>query len=328
MGDKQVGHAELALQLLQQAQHLGADGHVEGAGGLIADNQFRLHRQRPGNGDALQLATGEFVGIAVAVFTPQLDPVQQQADTLLPLPERQPHAQADHALGDNFSHRHPRVHGGKRVLEYHLDQLAVGQHFAPRQRAYRIALKADSAVADGLQVEDGPPQGGLATARLPHQCVGFAAAYSQRHAVHRPGVIHHALQHAPADGEIHLHLFQLQQRLLHRQALEMGKIRQRVYQAATVGFFRVVEKLIHRRPLDNLAAVHHRHLVGGIADHAHIVGNQQHRQLARVGQFANQLQHLLLDGDVQRGGGLVGDQDIGFAGQRHGDHDALLLAAG
>ncbi|KAG1436346.1 hypothetical protein G6F57_020707 [Rhizopus arrhizus] len=37
---------------------------------------------------------------------------------------------------------------------------------------------------------------------------------------------------------------------------------------------------------------------------------------------------LRLDGDVQRGGGLVGDQYLGLARQRHGDHGALTHAAG
>jgi hypothetical protein len=35
-----------------------------------------------------------------------------------------------------------------------------------------------------------------------------------------------------------------------------------------------------------------------------------------------------LDGHVQRCRGLVGDQQLGLAGQRHRDHHALLLAAG
>ena len=35
-----------------------------------------------------------------------------------------------------------------------------------------------------------------------------------------------------------------------------------------------------------------------------------------------------LDGDVERGGRLVGDQDVGAVGQRHGDHHPLALAAG
>jgi len=44
--------------------------------------------------------------------------------------------------------------------------------------------------------------------------------------------------------------------------------------------------------------------------------------------FRQQRQDLGLHGDVERGGRLVGDQDVGLAGERDGDHDALALAAG
>ena len=42
----------------------------------------------------------------------------------------------------------------------------------------------------------------------------------------------------------------------------------------------------------------------------------------------HQFQDLRLDRDVQRGGRLVGDDQLGLAGQRDGDHDALAHAAG
>ena len=45
-------------------------------------------------------------------------------------------------------------------------------------------------------------------------------------------------------------------------------------------------------------------------------------------QALQQLQNLRLNGDVERGGGLVGDQQGWLVGQRHGDHDALALPAG
>ena len=41
-----------------------------------------------------------------------------------------------------------------------------------------------------------------------------------------------------------------------------------------------------------------------------------------------QLEDLRLNGDVERRGRLVGDQQIGLVGERHGDHDALALSAG
>ena len=45
-------------------------------------------------------------------------------------------------------------------------------------------------------------------------------------------------------------------------------------------------------------------------------------------QAVDQVEDLGLDRDVQRGGRLVGDQQLRLAGQRHGDHHPLAHAAG
>ncbi len=44
-------------------------------------------------------------------------------------------------------------------------------------------------------------------------------------------------------------------------------------------------------------------------------------------QLAQQLEDLRLDGDVERRRRLVGDQQLGLAGERHGDHHPLAHAA-
>ena len=45
-------------------------------------------------------------------------------------------------------------------------------------------------------------------------------------------------------------------------------------------------------------------------------------------QFLQQAQYLRLHGDIERGAGLVRQQDLRLADQRHGNHDALAHAAG
>ena len=45
-------------------------------------------------------------------------------------------------------------------------------------------------------------------------------------------------------------------------------------------------------------------------------------------KLADQLQDFRLDGHVERGGRLVGDEELGIVGDRDGDHHALALAAG
>ena len=45
-------------------------------------------------------------------------------------------------------------------------------------------------------------------------------------------------------------------------------------------------------------------------------------------QGVHQVQNLGLNGHVQRGGGLVGNQQLGLTGQGHGNHDTLAHTAG
>ena len=86
--------------------------------------------------------------------------------------------------------------------------------------------------------------------------------------------------------------------------------------------------MLHGAGFHDLAMVDHRHLVGCIRHHAEIVGDQQHRHLEALLQVAQQLQDLRLDGDVERRGRLVGDQQRRPADQRHGDHRPLPEPAG
>ena len=55
----------LALQRLQQIDDLRLDRHVERRHRLVADDQLRLEDHRPRDADALALAAGELVRIAV-----------------------------------------------------------------------------------------------------------------------------------------------------------------------------------------------------------------------------------------------------------------------
>ena len=49
---------------------------------------------------------------------------------------------------------------------------------------------------------------------------------------------------------------------------------------------------------------------------------------SRVCMSLSSFEDLRLHGDVERGGRLVGDQQVGLVGERHRDHHALALAAG
>ncbi len=88
------------------------------------------------------------------------------------------------------------------------------------------------------------------------------------------------------------------------------------------------EHALDRTLLDDLAFLHHADSVGEPSHDAEVVGDEQHRHAEPLLQVLEQRKDLRLHGDVERGGGLVGDQEIGLVGERHGDHHALALAAG
>ena len=85
--------------------------------------------------------------------------------------------------------------------------------------------------------------------------------------------------------------------------------------------------LARRAALDDLAVVHDAHPVGHLAHDAEIVGDEQHRHVELGLELEQQVEDLRLDGHVERRGRLVGDQQVGLVGERHGDHHALPLAA-
>ena len=67
MGHKQVGDPHLILNLLQQVDDLGLDGHIQGRDRLVTDNESGIQGHGPGNGDPLPLAAGKLMGIPADV---------------------------------------------------------------------------------------------------------------------------------------------------------------------------------------------------------------------------------------------------------------------
>src|SRR5450830_1462838 len=65
MADEQIGQVVLGLQTAQQFHHLALYRAVERGGRFVEQNQARLEYQGAGNGDALALAAGELVGVAM-----------------------------------------------------------------------------------------------------------------------------------------------------------------------------------------------------------------------------------------------------------------------
>ena len=99
-------------------------------------------------------------------------------------------------------------------------------------------------------------------------------------------------------------------------------------QAACIGVGAPGEHRFRHAGFHYGAAIHDQQLLRILGNHAQIMAdeNQRHGMLGH--QLLQQIQNALLNRHIQGRGGLVGHQQIGTAGQSHGNHDALALAAG
>ena len=70
----------------------------------------------------------------------------------------------------------------------------------------------------------------------------------------------------------------------------------------------------------------HQAAVADPVQHGQVVG-RQHDRLAGTAQLDDQLEQPLLGARIERGGGLVEQDQLGVRDQHGGDRDALLLAA-
>ena len=75
--DKQVGEAEVALELGQQVDDLSSHTYVESRDRFVADNELGPQSQGAGDANALALASREFVRIAAAGGFVQADSAQK-----------------------------------------------------------------------------------------------------------------------------------------------------------------------------------------------------------------------------------------------------------
>ena len=95
-----------------------------------------------------------------------------------------------------------------------------------------------------------------------------------------------------------------------------------------VGHSAIAVQLLNWRDLNGSSGVHHQCAVGELGDHPEVVGDDQNACAGHVARGFQHVEDLGLHSDIQRGGGLVADQQIGIVGDRDGDDDALALATG
>src|SRR4051812_20140844 len=123
VGDEQHREAEAGLEVFEQPQDLRLYGDVERGDGLVRDDDLGLERERARNTNALALAAGEFMRIAFERAGIEADHLEKIASAV----ERHFRIGAgrDRAVGDDMTNLAPRIERSERILEDHLDAMAL-----------------------------------------------------------------------------------------------------------------------------------------------------------------------------------------------------------
>ena len=293
--------------------------------GLVEHDEGGPQDEGAGDGHALPLAAGKLVRVSVAAVGVESHLPERRRDDVLPVRGGSGGAVNPQAFFDDLADRQPRAQAAERVLE---DDLHL-----PPQRPQGVRPQAlDQGVAEidgaarGDEAQQRQPQRRLAGAGFSDHADRLAGAHRERQAVDRLHVVDRAAQQAGANGVPDPQVLRAHQgRRFARRGRRAARLRRD--EALRVGMVRRLEDAGRGARFHDLAVLHDAHPVGDLAHDGQVVGDEQHRHVEAPLQALEQLQDLRLDGHVERRGGFVGDQQGGLVGQRHGDHDALALAA-
>ena len=110
-----------------------------------------------------------------------------------------------------------------------------------------------------------------------------------------------------------------------RQALTLGtELRDAVDEGPGIRVLGIGEDLAGRPIFDDFSAKHDCDMIGDSTDDSEVVGDEDNGHADAFFEFSELIHDLGLDGDIESGGGFVGNEQFGLAGERHGDHYALL----
>ena len=111
-----------------------------------------------------------------------------------------------------------------------------------------------------------------------------------------------------------------------RSLLVDGGIGDGARETPGVGMQGAIEDLLGASELHGLAGVHDHDLVRDVRDDAQVMRDHDDGVAALFLHLLHKLDDLRLDCDVEGSRGLIGDEYVWVAGERHGDHDALAHA--
>src|SRR5215813_9588942 len=107
----------------------------------------------------------------------------------------------------------------------------------------------------------------------------------------------------------------------------VGQFRHRLQQCLGIGMRRLVKNRPHGSPLDQLTGIHDPYVVTHLGNNPNVMSNKDHRQTAALLDVLEQIKILRLNGHIQAGGRLIGNEQFGLTGNTNSAHNTLTHTA-
>jgi hypothetical protein len=164
MGDQEIGEVKFLLEFLKKEENLSADGDVESRDGFIGNDERGSKNQGPGNADALALAAGKLVRVAVQGVLGQANAAEELRGAGEAIVRREFWFVNRQRLGDDFADTRARIQGSERVLENHLHLAALRAQGFAREMPEFVAFEKNCAMIGFDQAEKHAGERGFAAA--------------------------------------------------------------------------------------------------------------------------------------------------------------------
>ena len=96
----------------------------------------------------------------------------------------------------------------------------------------------------------------------------------------------------------------------------------------SVGMLWVFKDVVHSARLNNRPGVHDRHSISNLGNHSKVMGYEHDCRAGLCLDHPHEIEDLGLDGHIEFGGGLIGNNHAWPVGDRHCDHASLAHPAG
>ena len=183
--DKKIGKAKFALQVFHQIQNLRLHRHIERGGGLVADQKFRVGRERTGNRNTLPLTAGKLMRKLFCVQRREADLREQFVYTLFEGNGIGNQVMRENGLRDYLSHPPTRIQARIRVLENHLKAFAQVLQLIPMRLCHVDTVENDRTARRLVQTTDDPRNGGFSASGFAHERECFTAIEGEADAIDR-----------------------------------------------------------------------------------------------------------------------------------------------